>query len=223
VNLALAVSLALLARERSGVGQEIHVSLVGGLMALQAWELQHHLLSKTVPPRGGHSHPQIRTIWTSFAATDGDFVVAEVRDSWPGICRSIDRAELAADERFRSVGRRYKHREILRGILADAFGERTVDENVARLRAEGVMAAPVKDYAALAADPDVRANGYVRPFDHPTRGAIDVSGPHLHFSAMPPEIRKLAPALGEDTDAVLREVGYAETEITALREAKVLG
>ena len=223
VNLALAMSLALLARERTGVGQEIHVSLVGGLMGVQAWEIQHHLLSGIVPPRGGHSHPQIRTIWTSFAAADGDFVVAEVKDSWAGICRAVDKPELAADERFRSIGRRYKNREVLRELLASVFRERSVEMNVSRLRTEGVMAAPVKDYAALAADEGVRANGYVRTFEHPTRGTMNVSGPYLHFSDTPPTIERLAPALGEHGDEVLREAGFADDEIAALRGAGVLG
>ncbi|MGH7856531.1 MAG: CaiB/BaiF CoA transferase family protein, partial [Candidatus Binatia bacterium] len=146
INLAFGVVAALLARERTGKGQEVHVSLVGGLIGIQAWELQHYLLARTVPPRGGRSHPLIKTLWQSFSARDGSFVLAEVKDSWAGTCRAIGKPELATDGRFDRVGRRLKNRTALIAILDEAFARWTVAECVERLRGEGVLAAPVRTY-----------------------------------------------------------------------------
>lgn len=222
INLAFAITSALLVRERTGVGQEVHVSLVGGLLGIQAWELQHHLLARTVPPRGGRSHPLIKTIWTSFTARDGGFVVAEVKDSWVGICRAIGRPELAQDERFQSVGRRLKNRAILMEILESSFRQWTASECVERLRAEGVLASPVRTYADIAVDADVRANGYVRSLDHPAKGRIDVPGPFLHFSETPARLCSAAPEIGEHTETVLAEVGYTTGDVERLRGAGVV-
>ena len=218
VNLAFGVIAALYTRERTGRGQAVQVSLVGGLLGVQAWEMQHHLLSNAVPPRGGRSHPLIKTLWQSFAASDGDFVVAEVKDSWAGICRVIGRPELAAEERFRSVGRRLKHRGALLEILEAAFRRDKVSQWVERLRAEGVLAAPVRSYEDIARDEDTRADGYLRTLDHPTKGRIDTPGPFLHFSETPPAVRRCAPAVGEHTTEILGECGYSASEIEALRE-----
>lgn len=223
INLAFGVIAALLVRERNGVGQEVHVSLVGGLLGLQAWELQHYLLSRKLPARAGRSHPLIKTLWTSFAARDGDIVVAEVKDSWGGICRGIGRPELETDERFRSVGRRLKNRSALMEILCSIFREWTMADSIRRLRAEGVLAAPVKSYEEIAADADVRANGYIRRLDHPTKGPMETPGPFLQFSETPAEIRGAAPEMGAQGNEILVELGYTAAEIEQLRRDGVLG
>jgi len=222
VNLAFAVVGALFARERSGRGQGVRVSLVGGLLGIQAWELQHYLLSRTLASRVGPSHPLIKTLWQSFRASDGDFVLAEVKDSWAGLCRALGRNDLAADERFRSAGRRLKHRAALLAEIEPEFTKDTVGGWVARLRAEGVLAAPVRTYADLAADADLRADGYIRRIVHPDKGEIDVAGPYLHFSADPAEIHRPPPAVGEHTDEILREVGYDAPAIAALRSQAII-
>jgi crotonobetainyl-CoA:carnitine CoA-transferase CaiB-like acyl-CoA transferase len=217
VNVAFGVISALYARERTGRGQAVDVSLVGGLLGLQAWEMQHHLLARAVAPRGGRSHPLIKTLWQSFTAADGDFVVAEVKDSWSGICRAIGRPELASEERFRSVGRRLKNRAALVEILEAAFRTASVAEWVRRLRAEGVLAAPVRNYEEIAGDEDIRMNGYIRTLDHPMKGRIQTPGPFLRFSETPPEVRRGAPAVGEHGDDILREHGYTGAEIERFR------
>jgi crotonobetainyl-CoA:carnitine CoA-transferase CaiB-like acyl-CoA transferase len=217
INLAFSVMAALFARERTGEGQLVQISLIGGLLGLQAWEMQHHILSGSPSTRSGRSHPLVKTLWQGFRGSDGDFVIAEVSDSWPGICRAIDRPELAGEERFRSLGRRLKHRRALLDVLEGVFPTAPAAEWIRRLRAEGVLAAPVRSYADVATDPDTFANGYLRRLRHPKKGSIVTPGPFLHFSATPAEIRAVAPEVGEHTRAVLREAGYDDPEIDSLR------
>ena len=216
INLAFSVMSALYGRERTGRGQLVQVSLVGGLLGLQAWEMQHHLLSGAPSARSGRSHPLIKTLWQSFTAADGDLVIAEVKDSWTGICRAIGRPELAADERFRSVGRRLKHRTALLEILEAALRTETVSEWVRRLRAEGVLAAPVRGYQEIAGDADSRADGYIRRLDYPEKGGIETPGPFLHFSETPPDVRAGAPRVGQHSEEILREIGYTADEVERL-------
>src|SRR5207247_1080649 len=86
------------------------------------------------------------------------------------------RGQLVPDERFRSVGRRLKHRTALLEILEAALRTETVSEWVRRLRAEGVLAAPVRGYQEIAGDADSRADGYIRRLDHPEKGEIETPG-----------------------------------------------
>ena len=222
VNLAFGVMSALYSRERTGAGQLLQVSLVGGLLGLQAWELQHHLLSGAPSARGGRSHPLIKTLWQSFTAADGDLVIAEVKDSWAGICRAIGRPDLATEDRFRSVGRRFKHRETLLPILEAALRAESVAHWVKRLRAEGVLAAPVRGYEDVARDADSRADGYVRRIAHPDKGEIDTPGPFLHLSETPPEVRALAPRVGQHSEEILRAIGYGSEDLERLCAAAVV-
>ena len=138
-------------------------------------------------------------------------------DSWPGICRAIARPELVDEERFRSVGRRVKHRGALLEVLEGVFAAAPATEWIRRLREEGVLAAPVRSYADIAADPDTLANGYLRRLVHPKKGSMVTPGPFLHFSETPAEVRAAAPEVGEHTHAVLREAGYDDRDIDNLR------
>ena len=125
-------------------------------------------------------------------------------DSWPGICRAIARPALVDDERFRSVGRRVKHRGALLDVLEGVFATAPAAEWVQRLREQGVLAAPVRSYADIAADPDTLANGYLRRLAHPKKGSMVTPGPFLHFSETPAEVRQRPPSRRAHTRGATR-------------------
>ena len=219
-NLVTGILAALFARGRTGRGQRVDVSLLGGQIWAQAPEITAYLLTGRVPGRANRGHPLLGSLWQVFATADGYLVIAGAGGSlWPGFCRALDRPDLAEDPRFQPGAIPQEHRLELLDILTEVFRTRTTDEWCARLRAEGQRYAPVQDYARLAADPQVWANGYLAETEHPQWGRVTVIGAPIRFSDTPAQPAAVPPDLGQHTEEVLLEAGYTWEEITALRES----
>lgn len=219
VNLALAITTALYARERTGAGQKVEVSLLGSQVAMQSWELQYFLLSGDAPGRAGRGHAYLPTIWRVFKTSDGYAVVSGMPENrWPGFCRALGRPELETDPRFDSFFTRRLHLGELYAILDPIFEGRTTAEWIEMLEAVDTVCAPVAAYADVVSDPQVRENEYVVEVDHHLLGRIPVVAHPLRFSETPTRVAAAAPELGQHTEDVLLELGYSWEEITELRE-----
>ncbi len=218
-NLVVGVLAALLHRERSGEGQRVDVSLYGGQIWAQASEYTAHLLTGDPNGRANHGHPLLKSVYRIYRTADGWLAMVGIPAAlWPGFCRAIERPELAHDERFATLFMAPEHLATLNGILEETFVERTTAEWTARLRAEGQRFAPVNDYAAVVADPQAWANGYLVKAEHPVWGEITMVGSPLRMSATPPTPGVTAPELGQHTEEVLLEAGYSWDDIAKLRE-----
>ena len=91
-----------------------------------------------------------------------------------------------------------------------------------RCEAAGIPAGPIHTVPEAHADPHVKARGMVQELPHPTLGRVKALGNPVKLSATPPRLRSAAPALGADTDTILRELGYVDADIAALRERRVV-
>lgn len=201
MNLALGIMTALFVRERTGIGQRVEVSLLGTQLALQATELQHYLHFGVERERDFRASPTVG----HYECSDSHWVMIVGIDQkfWPRIARALEVPELIDDERFARGFARWTHRAELESILSDAFSSNTADHWLTRLREEDVPASRVLDYAAMVADSQPWANGYLVEQDHPRFGRQRVVGMHIQFSETPGELGAPAPELGADTDAVL--------------------
>ena len=187
-----AVLAALQARERSGQGQRVEVSLMDSALAGLLNQASAHLLAGVVPGRLGNRHPSI-TPYETFRAADGDFAVAVGNDAiFARLCAAIGRPELGDDERFATNAARLEHREELGALLEGAFHAEPAAAWVQRLSAAGVPAGPINDIGeafafaqALGLDPVWEVDG-VRSVRSPIR---------LHDT--PAMARRRPPALGE--------------------------
>ncbi len=223
VNLAMAVIGALFHRERTGQGQKIETSLLGGQVAMQAWELQYYIAHGWVG-RAGRGHHYLPTIWRVFKTADSYVVVGGLPENrWPKFCQALGHAELEHDPRFERYMERMRNLQELYAILDEAFAKKTSDEWMALLQEADCICAPVATYEDLLRDPQVRANEYIVEVDHPTQGRIPVVGAPWRFSETPAQIAAAAPELGQHTEAVLQELGYSWEQIGALREQGALG
>ncbi len=221
---AFGILAALLHRERTGEGQEVDVSLLGSVMALQSFNITSHLLSGELPrrfPRGGFG-----PFWNVYRASDGKhFALAMLLNrGWRETCEAIGRPELERDERFA----RYRDRVLtnaaaLIAIFDETFATRPADEWVRALNERGVFCARVQDYEEIARDPQVLANGYIVDVPREDGPPVRMVSTPVQLSKTPARIRSMAPELGQHTEEVLLEAGYSWEEIDALRTAGAIG
>ena len=212
-NLVGGVLAALLARERTGAGQRVTTSLIGGQIWAQAAEYTGCLLRGRPAGRSNRGHPLVPGLYAIFRTADGWIaVVGVVGPARTKFFEVVGRPELA--ERFSQPLYWDAEKAELFPLLDEAFGAATTDEWCARLRAAGIRYAPVRDHAQVLADPNVWANGYFANVD-----GVDVVAAPVRFSATPERTPAVVPELGQHTEEVLLDLGYDWDEIARLQSA----
>lgn len=150
----IGVQAALAERERSGRGQEVHVSLMGAALAALVNQASAYLGADVIPGRMGNRHPSI-VPYETVAAADRPVAVAVGSDRlFDRLVQAVGLPELAADPRFGSNADRVAHREGLIGALQDRLGTKPAAHWVALLRQEGIPAGLVNDVAEAFAEAD---------------------------------------------------------------------
>ena len=223
-NLVAGVLAALVARERTGVGQRVDVSLLGGQIWAQASEYSAYFISGRVPSRADGGHPFVRSGYGIFPTADGHIAMVGI----PAKRRAeffalVGMPELADDERFLAPQMTDEVHLALRQSLAEVLVRRTTAQWCELFEAGNWRFAPVNDYQAAAADPHLVENGYVFETDHPDWGRIRTVGSPIAMSATPPVPGAVSPELGAHTDEVLIAAGLSAQDIAALRESGAIG
>ncbi len=221
--LLVGILAALVHRERTGEGQRIESSMLGALIATQGWEISNYLFTGQLARRAGRGHPLLNSLWGIYETEDGFIALTGVTaEAWPAFCSILGDEHLLTDTRFDSMQKRQEHRDLLADVVANAFRGYPTEALVAALLGVGVRCGAVSDYAAIAQDPQVVANGYIVEVDHPRLGIVRVPANPIHLSATPAEVPAAAPRSGEHTDAIMDEAGYSGAEVRALRAAGII-
>ncbi len=214
-NLVAGVLAALLARGRTGRGQRVDGSLLGGQIWAQAGEYTAYLMTGSVPGRPNRGHPLIAGIYGIFPTSDGWIAVVGVTPRHkPAFYAAIGRPELLHDERFAAPLLSHGDKAALFAELAGTFSGRTTAEWCTVLAAAGQRFAPVRDYEQVAADPQVWANGYLTADG---TGASIVGVP-IGLSDTPASVGADPPELGQHTEEILLEHGFSWDDIAELRD-----
>ncbi len=218
-NLQTGIIAALYARERTGRGQRVDVSLLGGQIWMQAPEYTHYFLTGELAGRSNGGHPLVHALYGVFPTSDGALAMAGCPEHlWEGMCRAIERPEWVEHPTYNSY---FVTKDIAREMRKDfieIFSQRTTDEWVERLSAEEQRFSPVRSHDQVAADPQSFANGYIVEIDHPQFGTVNLVGCPIQMSDTPTRYGVEAPQLGQDTEMVLVEAGYDWDELESLRE-----
>lgn len=217
------ILLALLVRERTGVGQRVDISLLDAVASLLTYQAGIYFTTGRAPGRMGNRHPSIAP-YDTFDAADGVLVLAVGNDGqWQTFCAMAGLDPLADDKRFATNGARVVNYGALRPELERVIARRTRREWVDRLVPAGVPCAPVRTLNEVFADPQLLARGMVEQVRHPSVGDLQQLGVPVKLSATPGAICSPPPRLGEQTAAILQHtLGFTPEEIQRLEAAGVV-
>ena len=214
ITASQAITAALLARERTGAGQHVRISM---LEAVIAFLFASDMGSQTFV---GDEFPQQEA--ASFIdliyETATTFISAAVQSNkeWLALTRALDKPEWLEDARFKTPALRQRNIDHRLRMTQEVLRTRPAAEWLERLTAAGVPCAPVLTRGEMIRDPQVQATGIVVETDHALAGRLRGARPAARFSATPASIRSGGPALGEHSAAILGELGYTEAEIADL-------
>ena len=208
VTAAQAVSAALFARERTGIGQHIRLSMLDSVVAF-LWSTDmgsQTFVGKEVDV--AHAATFIDLIYETASGYISVSVMAN--DQWQGLCHAVGHPEWLDDDRFKTPAGRDRHANERLEMIQQALLGKTADEWLELLEAAGVPCAPVLTRAEMVRHAQVEASGVVIETDHPHAGRLRQARNAARFAVTVPEIRHGAPHLGEHTMAILEDLGYEE-------------
>lgn len=219
---ALAIVSALLARERTGEGQYIDISLLDAQISWLTYTAGSYFATGRNPERYGSAHPSI-VPYQPFATADGYLMLAVGNDRlWQRFCEVVNRPELGTRSGFATSAERVVNRGAVIDVVAEIMRQRSTAEWMSMLEEAGIPAGPINTVAQALNDPHVLAREMVVPLNHPTAGKISMTGNPAKFSATSGETPSAPPLLGEHTDEILRSLGYTESRIAELRAQAIV-
>ena len=216
---------ALLIRERTGIGQEVDVSLFNTATYALGFDISHCLITgedALRPQRKTLGNP-IRNVYPT---KDGRWVMLGMTNAqhyWPSFCRAIERTDLEQDPRFATLESRARNSAELVTIIEGIFRTKTYAKWIEILLANRLVWSPVKTPLEVTRDEQAAANEFFVEWDHPKYGRIKVLNSPVKLSKTPAQIRMRAPDPGEHTDQIMKALGYSEMEIAEMKKAGTIG
>ena len=221
IALAAGVVLALLVKEKTGIGQEVDVALMGtGMWCNSISVAAAQFIEENIPKRSRKEMPN--PTFNSYECKDGKWIMLVCLESdryWSDFCKVMGLGEMENDPRFVNLTNRAENCVELISILDRKFATWDRDDLGKLYDENGILWAPVQDLKEVVKDPQAIANRFVVEVDHPTHGPfMNVASP-VQLSKTPASIRTTAPELGQHTEEVLLEMGYTWEDIAEFQEA----
>jgi crotonobetainyl-CoA:carnitine CoA-transferase CaiB-like acyl-CoA transferase len=217
LNAVIAILMAVHERARSGRGQFVEATLYDSAVALLHPYAANWFLSRKAPKRTGNAHPNVSPYDQFHTKTKRIFLAVGNNRQFARFCAEIGRADLAEDARFRDNRDRVVNRQALRQEIEGALAAIDGEALTTSLLDRGVPCGVVQDLPDVLTHAHTRHRGMVME-----EGEYQGLGAPVKLSRTPASLRRLPPRFGEANRAVLREAGFAESEIADLIEAGVL-
>jgi crotonobetainyl-CoA:carnitine CoA-transferase CaiB-like acyl-CoA transferase len=219
LHAVIGILLALLARERTGEGQMVDISMMDGSLALMYVPLASYLANGTQPQPGNEGLSGRYACYNIYETKDGRYLTLGALEPkfWENACRVLGREDFI--EKCFSDSRQEEMIEAFREI----FKTRTAAEWLTAFNQVDTCAALINDIAEMIDDPQVKHRGLIAEIDHPTEGKLKQIAPTLKLSATPGRMRLPPPGLGEHTEEILKEIGYPDELIGQLAREGTIG
>ncbi len=207
MNMVYGILASLHWRQRSNVGQEIGVNLMGGLMAHQGQEILHVLNSGRdfVRPCSGIGHPGMEAPFGIYPTKNGWVTIA--MSPYATLVKVLGAEELL---RYNDPEQLYEKRDEIHAAIAALTKQWDRQELLDAMLAEDIWCGEVKTHLDLPADPQVQHMGLITQFQHATAGTVKTVAPAVKFSQTPAAITRPAPLVGQHTMELLQEFGISE-------------
>jgi crotonobetainyl-CoA:carnitine CoA-transferase CaiB-like acyl-CoA transferase len=214
----IGTTLALLDRERTGLGQVVDIGSLDAIFACLSTYPSAAAMLGQMPQRHGSRDPLTGPA-NVFKAADGYiYLHAGTNPLFRRLCEAMGQSGLVTHADYLDVPSRMAHIDALETIVGDWLGAQTIDAAGAKLTQAGIPWGPVNTIADVVTSPQIAAREMMLDVEHPTLGTLKLPGIPVKLSASPGTVRKAPPVVGEDTDAVLRELlGFTDAEIEKLR------
>ena len=228
MHATIGILLALMARERSGRGQYVDISMTDGVVALLGAIAPDFFRSGLIPKRGEMVLSGSYPYYNVYETRDGTYISIGCLEPvfWQNLCRELGREDFAAhgfaNEHMNKKAEGKEWAEIS-SFLTSAFLTKTSDEWIELLGHKNIPITKVYELDEVFSDAQIRHRNMVVEVDHPEAGKVKQIGIAIKLSDTPGEIRSLSPRPGEHTRKVLQDLGYSDEEIGILREGKVIG
>lgn len=219
MHLLQGILMALIARDTTGEGQKVQVTMYDSMLHMQMQEACMQL------NRGYEINWAAMPLSGVFPTQDSAVCMVGAFKENP--LRSISLAlelpdDLSARPEFATLDKQFEQRPALQAIFHERFARNTTEHWVARLEAQDILCAPVHSMTEALEDEQTRVNGMIVEMDHPTAGRIRALNAPIRLSDTPSQIRMVPPTLGQHNREVLVEHGYDDAAVDALIQAGVL-
>ncbi|MBV9092703.1 MAG: CoA transferase [Streptosporangiaceae bacterium] len=218
----IGILAALHARQATGKGQYVDISLLDGQIAWLTYVAGKYFATGKTPGRHGSAHESL-VPYQVFPTADTPLMVAVGSDAiWRRFAAASGLGDLADDPRYASNPDRVRNRDTLIPRITAALAARGSAEWTDLLNAAGVPAGPVNTVPQALAHPQAAARDMVAEVDHPVAGRLKTLGSPVRLSGQPAAIRRPPPVLGQHTDEILAEVGLDAARAAELRSRGVI-
>ena len=216
------ICLALLARQKTGKGQHVDVSLLDGMVSTLAYHALIYLSTGRSPTRAGTRHPSI-VPYECFQTKDGFVNIAVTNQKqWENFCEALGFPEIAHDDRFETMKARLSNYGILRPMIERVVSMMSRTEVIKAMSEVGIPAGPINTVGEILEDPHIHAREMVAELTHPQYGPLRVLGIPIKLSDTPGIVENAPPMFGEHNREVLQKLGFTEKEVADLESSGVL-
>ena len=224
LHLAIGLLAAVNARNITGEGQRVDISLMDAVIAATENTGIKYLESGKVPPRMGNRYAAVSP-YDAFSVKDGTIIIAAGNQHlYEKLCTEIlHRPDMITDPRFTDMSGRLENQDDIKAVIEETLKDQTMDQAVALLLSKGIPAGPIYDIKQIMEDPQTKDREMFVEMEHPTLGEITVNGCAIKLGGTPASVRTPAPALGQDNCEILEKyLGLSPEVILEYRDKGVL-